>query len=55
MNTPILIYKDVFNFLNLFDIAVKYNGDEIPIDDGKFLFRRVLRVFFGVYRYVHVH
>ena len=45
MNTPILIYKDVFNCLNLFDIAMKYNGDEIPIDDGKSLFRKVLKVF----------
>ena len=37
VNTPILIYKDVFDFLYLFDIVVKYNGNEILIDDGKIL------------------
>ena len=48
VNTPILIYKDVFDFLYLFDIVVKYNGNEILIDDGKILIQKGFKRFFLV-------
>ena len=52
VNTHILIYKNVFDFIFEFDIFIKLNGNETTTYKGNILiqrgFKRVLQVYIGI-------
>ena len=50
VNTHILIYKDVFDFIFEFEIFIKLNGNEITTFNDNILIYSGLKGFFGVNR-----